>query len=126
VVSSNLSQGAILPNEPSKLYSKDGLFYLILVIQYFALPYHLSAGWTNIVIGTYSGGRSGCSFSKNDFGPPWGGPIFSTGGIIYTMFQNIFIGGAHVEVAHAVTIVLMKEAHVEWLADHPDWTPTGN
>jgi len=65
----------------------------------------------------------GCTFDKQDYGPPWGGPIFSRGGIIDIMFQNIYVGGASVEDAHQEAIGLMKEAQDEWLADHPDWTP---
>lgn len=63
----------------------------------------------------------GCEFNKQEYGPPWGGPVFSRGGIIDIMFQNIFIGGATVEDAHAEAVGLMIEAQEEWLADHPDW-----
>ena len=65
-------------------------------------------------------------FEKNDYGPPWGGPIFSSGGILDIMFQNIYIGGVSVEDAHAEAIGLMIETQDEWLADHPDWTAPGN
>jgi len=65
----------------------------------------------------------GCDYNKQDYGPPWGGPIFSRGGIIDTMFQSIYIGGVSVEDAHQEAIGLMNEAQEEWLADHPDWTP---
>jgi ABC-type glycerol-3-phosphate transport system substrate-binding protein len=64
----------------------------------------------------------GCDFDKQDYGPPWGGPIFSRGGIIDIMFQNIYIGGDSPEDAWQEAIGLMKEAQEEWLADHPDWT----
>jgi hypothetical protein len=65
----------------------------------------------------------GCDFDKQDYGPPWGGPIFSRGGIIDIMFQNIYIGGVSPEDAWQEAIGLMNEAQEEWLADHPDWTP---
>lgn len=65
----------------------------------------------------------GCKFDKQEYGPPWGGPVFSRGGIIDIMFQNIYVGDVSVEDAHAEAIVLMKEAQEEWLTDHPDWTP---
>jgi len=65
----------------------------------------------------------GCAFDKQEYGPPWGGPIFSRGGIIDIMFQNIYIAGESVEDAHQEAITLMKEAQDEWLEDHPDWTP---
>lgn len=65
----------------------------------------------------------GCNFDKQEYGPPWGGPIFSRGGIIDIMFQNIYIGGESAEDAWQEAVDLMKEAQDEWLADHPDWTP---
>jgi ABC-type glycerol-3-phosphate transport system substrate-binding protein len=69
------------------------------------------------------GSVEGCAFDKKEYGPPWGGPIFSRGGIIDIMFQNIYIGGVSVEDAHQEAIGLMIDAQEEWIADHPDWTP---
>jgi len=65
----------------------------------------------------------GCVFDKQDYGPPWGGPIFSRGGIIDIMFQNIYVGGISPEEAWKEAVALMTEAQEEWLAEHPDWTP---
>ncbi|MDK1029519.1 MAG: extracellular solute-binding protein [Anaerolineae bacterium] len=61
-------------------------------------------------------------FEKNDYGPPWGGPIFSSGGILDIMFQSIYVDGVSAEDAHQEALGLMKEVQDEWLADHPDWT----
>jgi len=69
------------------------------------------------------GSVEGCAFDKKEYGPPWGGPIFSRGGIIDIMFQNIYVGGVSVEDAHQEAIGLMIDAQEEWMADHPDWTP---
>ena len=60
-------------------------------------------------------------FDKQDYGPPWGGPIFSRGGIIDIMFQNIYVGGDSPEAAWQEAVGLMQTAQEEWLADHPDW-----
>jgi multiple sugar transport system substrate-binding protein len=62
-------------------------------------------------------------FDKQDYGPPWAGPIFSSGGIIDTMYQNIYIGGVSVEDAWSEAVELMTVVKDEWLVDHPEWTP---
>jgi ABC-type glycerol-3-phosphate transport system substrate-binding protein len=67
------------------------------------------------------GSVEGCSFNKRDYGPPWGGAVFSRGGIIDIMFQEIYIGGRTPEDAWTDAVALMQEAQADWLADHPDW-----
>lgn len=62
-----------------------------------------------------------CSFNPVQYGPPWGGPIFSTGGIIDVMFQEIFVGGRSPEDAWNNAVSQMREVQDSWLADHPDW-----
>ncbi|HEY62328.1 MAG TPA: sugar ABC transporter substrate-binding protein [Anaerolineae bacterium] len=69
------------------------------------------------------GSVEGCTFEKKDYGPPWGGPIFSKGGIIDLMFQSIYIGGEEPESAWQEAITQMKQVQQEWLAEHPDWKP---
>ncbi len=69
------------------------------------------------------GSVEGCNFVKKDYGPPWGGPIFSKGGIIDLMFQQIFVGGEDPETAWKDAVAKMKDVQDEWLAAHPDWTP---
>ena len=65
----------------------------------------------------------GCTFDKKDYGPPWGGPIFSKGGVIDQMFQQIYVGGTDPEVAWKDAVAQMKQIQDEWLAAHPDWQP---
>ena len=65
----------------------------------------------------------GCTFDKKDYGPPWGGPIFSKGGIIDQMFQQIYVGGVDPETAWKDAVAQMKQVQDEWLAAHPDWQP---
>jgi hypothetical protein len=69
------------------------------------------------------GSIEGCKFVKKDYGPPWAGPIFSKGGIIDQMFQQIYVGGADPEAAWQDALTQMKQVQEEWLAAHPDWTP---
>ncbi|RME84601.1 MAG: sugar ABC transporter substrate-binding protein [Caldilineae bacterium] len=69
------------------------------------------------------GSIEGCNFIKKDYGPPWGGPIFSRGGIIDVMFQQIYVGGTDPEVAWKDAVEQMKQVQEEWLAAHPDWEP---
>ncbi|NOZ71423.1 MAG: sugar ABC transporter substrate-binding protein [Chloroflexi bacterium] len=69
------------------------------------------------------GSVEGCNFIKKDYGPPWGGPIFSKGGIIDLMFQHIYVGGTDPEEAWQDAVAQMKQVQEEWLAAHPDWQP---
>jgi ABC-type glycerol-3-phosphate transport system substrate-binding protein len=69
------------------------------------------------------GSVQGCTFDKQDYGPPWGGPIFSSGGIIDLMMQSIHVDGADPEVAWQDAISQMNQVQEEWLAEHPDWEP---
>ena len=68
------------------------------------------------------GSVNGCEFSFASSGPPWGGPIFSTGGVLDVMLQDIYFG-TDPEEAWATAVEEMKQIQEEWLADHPDWTP---
>lgn len=63
----------------------------------------------------------GCDFVQNNYGPPWGGPIFSSGGVIDLMLQEIYVNDTDPEAAWQDAIAQMKEAQDSWLADHPDW-----
>ncbi len=69
------------------------------------------------------GSMQGCRFVKNDYGPPWGGPIFSRGGIIDLMLQEIYINGTEPEVAWQDAVAQMEQVQADWLAEHPDWEP---
>jgi ABC-type glycerol-3-phosphate transport system substrate-binding protein len=69
------------------------------------------------------GSMEGCNFVKKDYGPPWGGPIFSSGGIIDLMFQSIYIGGESPEAAWQEATKQINQVRDEWLAEHPDWEP---
>ena len=69
------------------------------------------------------GSVEGCEFHYQLVGPPWAGPIFSTNGIIDTMFQEIFIGGTSPEDAWNDAVDQMREVQDDWLSEHPDWTP---
>ncbi len=69
------------------------------------------------------GSVEGCAFNKKDYGPPWGGPIFSKGGVLDQMFQQIYVGGTDPEIAWQDAVAQMKQIQDEWLAAHPDWTP---
>ncbi len=69
------------------------------------------------------GSVQGCEFNKVDYGPPWGGPIFSSGGILDNMFQEIYIGGREPEAAWQDALEQMRQVQQEWLDDHPDWEP---
>ena len=69
------------------------------------------------------GSVEGCNFSKKDYGPPWAGAVFSTGGVIDLMLQEIFIGGTDPEVAWQNALTQMSEAAETWKAEHPDWQP---
>ncbi len=64
-----------------------------------------------------------CKFVKKDYGPPWAGPVFSRGGIIDLMFQEIYIGGKDPETAWQEAVTKIKQAMEEWKAAHPDWKP---
>jgi ABC-type glycerol-3-phosphate transport system substrate-binding protein len=65
----------------------------------------------------------GCTFDKKDYGPPWGGEVFSSGGIIDLMFQNIYVGGQDPEQAWSEANTQIKKAMEDWKAAHPDWKP---
>jgi hypothetical protein len=67
------------------------------------------------------GSMQGCEFVKHEFGPPWGGAIFSRGGIIDLMLQEIYIGGKDTETAWQEAIEQMVKVQEDWLAEHPDW-----
>jgi N,N'-diacetylchitobiose transport system substrate-binding protein len=69
------------------------------------------------------GSVQGCSFDSVNYGPPWGGPIFSTGGVIDVMLQEIFIGGSAPEDAWNSAVDQMKQIQADWLANNPDWAP---
>jgi ABC-type glycerol-3-phosphate transport system substrate-binding protein len=69
------------------------------------------------------GSVEGCTFKRKDYGPPWAGPIFSRGGIIDLMFQQIYIGGQDPEVAWQDAVTKIRDAMDQWKADHPDWQP---
>ena len=69
------------------------------------------------------GSIEGCDFVKKDFGPPWAGPVFSRGGIIDLMFQEIYINDTDPEEAWQDAIAQMKEAEETWKAENPDWEP---
>ncbi len=65
----------------------------------------------------------GCKFVKRDYGPPWGSAIFSKGGVIDLMFQQIYVGGKDPEVAWKDAVKQIKQIRQEWLAAHPNWKP---
>ncbi len=67
------------------------------------------------------GSMQGCDFVKHEFGPPWGGAIFSRGGIIDLMFQEVYIGGKDTETAWQEAVEQMVQVQEDWLAEHPDW-----
>jgi hypothetical protein len=69
------------------------------------------------------GSMEGCNFVKKDYGPPWGGPIFSSGGVIDLMLQSIYIGGESPEAAWQEAVKQVNQVRDEWLAEHPDWEP---
>lgn len=69
------------------------------------------------------GSVQGCEFNRQEYGPPWGGPIFSRGGIIDLMLQSIFLGEKTAEEAWQDAVAEMTEVQEAWLAEHPDWVP---
>ncbi len=69
------------------------------------------------------GSIEGCDFVKKDYGPPWAGSVFSKGGIIDVMFQEIYVAGKDPEAAWQDAVALIEQAREEWLAAHPDWEP---
>jgi ABC-type glycerol-3-phosphate transport system substrate-binding protein len=69
------------------------------------------------------GSIEGCNFVKKDYGPPWAGPVFSRGGIVDVMFQEIYVGGKDPEAAWQEAVEKITQVREEWLADHPDWEP---
>ncbi|MCP4356880.1 MAG: sugar ABC transporter substrate-binding protein [Chloroflexi bacterium] len=69
------------------------------------------------------GSMQGCDFVKHDYGPPWGGAVFSRGGILDLMLQEIYIGGKDTETAWQEAIEQMVQVQEDWLAEHPDWVP---
>ncbi len=64
-----------------------------------------------------SGSVVGCSFEKNDSPPPWGGPIFSAGGVIDLMLQDIYFG-EDIESAWAAAVEEMEAIQAQWEADN--------
>jgi multiple sugar transport system substrate-binding protein len=69
------------------------------------------------------GSVAGCKFDKKDYGPPWGSEVFSKGGIIDLMFQNIYVGGQDPEQAWNDANTKIKKVMDDWKAAHPDWKP---
>jgi N,N'-diacetylchitobiose transport system substrate-binding protein len=65
----------------------------------------------------------GCDFNKKDYGPPWAGPVFSSGGIIDQMFQQIYVGGQDPETAWQEAVTKVQEAVDAWKSEHPEWEP---
>ena len=65
----------------------------------------------------------GCTFDKKDYSPPWAGPVFSKGGIVDLMFQNIYVGGKDPEQAWNEANIQIKKAMDDWKTAHPDWKP---
>lgn len=59
----------------------------------------------------------GCEFNKNNTPPAWGGPIFSSGGIIDLMLQDIYFGG-DAEAAWMNAVAEMERVQAEWMADN--------
>ncbi len=73
------------------------------------------------------GSIQGCSFVKQDFNVPWGGAIFSRGGIVDLMLQEIYINDTDPETAWQDAIAEMKQVQEDWLSEHPDWVaPSSN
>lgn len=70
------------------------------------------------------GSVQGCEFNAVNYGAPWGGAIFSTGGIIDLMLQDIYFG-EDAEDTWKNAVDDMKKVQEDWLNDHPDWTPPG-
>jgi hypothetical protein len=69
------------------------------------------------------GSVQGCNFAKQDYGPPWAGAVFSSGGIIDLMLQEIFVNKTDPEVAWQDAVAKMQEATDKWKSEHPDWQP---
>lgn len=69
------------------------------------------------------GSIEGCEFKKKDYGPPWAGPVFSRGGIIDLMLQEIYIGGKEPEVAWQEAVADIEQVVADWKAEHPEWEP---
>ena len=59
----------------------------------------------------------GCEFNKNDSPPPWGGPIFSRGGVIDLMLQDIYFG-EDPEEAWSAAVEEMESVQAQWEADN--------
>lgn len=60
----------------------------------------------------------GCEFNSQIGGPPWGGAIFSTGGVIDTMLQEIYLGAKSPEEAWNDAVEEMRAIQEEWTAEN--------
>lgn len=60
----------------------------------------------------------GCEFNSQIGGPAWGGAIFSTGGVIDTMLQEIYLGAKSPEEAWGDAVAAMVEIQAEWEANN--------
>ena len=58
----------------------------------------------------------GCTFTPQFGGPPWGGAIFSSGGVIDMMLQNIYLGEKSPEEAWGDAVAEMEAIQAEWEA----------
>ncbi|MDQ7025100.1 MAG: sugar ABC transporter substrate-binding protein [Anaerolineae bacterium] len=62
------------------------------------------------------GSVSGCEFTPQFGGPPWGGAIFSSGGVIDTMLQEIYLDVKSAEEAWNDAVAEMISIQEEWEA----------
>jgi multiple sugar transport system substrate-binding protein len=69
------------------------------------------------------GSVAGCTYEPQFGGPPWGGPIFSTGGVIDNMLQQVFLGVSSPEDAWNNAVTEMERIKADWLEENPDWEP---
>ena len=83
-----------------------------------------SAAYTNHPANNM-GSMQGCSFVKQNYNVPWGGSIFSSGGVIDLMLQEIYINDTDPETAWQDAVAEMQQVQDEWLAEHPDWVAPG-
>lgn len=60
----------------------------------------------------------GCNFNPQIGGPAWGGPIFSTGGVIDTMLQEIYLDAKSPEDAWNDAVAQMKQVQADWMAEN--------
>jgi ABC-type glycerol-3-phosphate transport system substrate-binding protein len=60
----------------------------------------------------------GCEFTPQFGGPPWGGAIFSTGGVIDTMLQEVFLGQKDAETGWNDAVEQMRQIQEDWEAEN--------